>query len=585
MANAIASQVQELYVGYLGRAADQAGLDFWTNAITAGTSTIESVALGFTLSQEYTSKYEGLSSEELAAAIYENVLGRAADADGLAFWVGELEKGVQTPETLLAAMLNSLGTVDQQVISNKVFVANAYTAAAGADYKVEAGAKVLEGVTADTATVSVALATIGNGTLPGGVPGLSLIKAIAAANDAVTAYGKTAASTNASFDADKNGSVSAAEANTALSAAQGDRALVVNGGTSTIATLEANVTNATNDLAAAKAAATAVTGGAAAIAAYDNAVAVDTAAKAADTANAAASAAAVAGLQTAVTATGATVTLATLGAAASTTFADANAVLAFLGNTASSASARAALVTELNKVVTYGAEVVKAGDLDLAAAKAAASLLTATGTLVAIDSDTTAPGSEGQDYIDDQAALALATTTLANAKTADEKVAAAKAVVDQYTALNKAVVDANTALNTFETANSAKVDIQALSAAVVSATADAAGTKSDVFYFSAGNAASVNDGTIANFGEGDSFVIGSGLTYNSGELTAGDNNKLEFFLIQKNDDVQLIIETKAFGSADAVTTSASAIDNAAVITLTGVNVADLAINDGVISYI
>ena len=130
MANAIASQVQALYVGYLGRAADQAGLDFWTNAIVNGTSTIESVALGFTLSQEYTSKYEGLSNEELVAAIYQNVLGRAADADGLAFWVGELEKGVQTPATLLAAMLNSLGEIDQKVIDNKVYVANAYTAAA-----------------------------------------------------------------------------------------------------------------------------------------------------------------------------------------------------------------------------------------------------------------------------------------------------------------------------------------------------------------------------------------------------------------------------------------------------------------------
>ncbi|RRV84163.1 DUF4214 domain-containing protein [Stutzerimonas stutzeri] len=160
MANAIASQVQALYVGYLGRAADQAGLDFWTNAIVNGTSTIESVALGFTLSQEYTSKYEGLSNEELVAAIYQNVLGRAADADGLAFWVGELEKGVQTPETLLAAMINSLGAVDQKVIDNKVYVANAYTAAAGADYKAEAGAKILEGVDGTAASVAKAIGTL-----------------------------------------------------------------------------------------------------------------------------------------------------------------------------------------------------------------------------------------------------------------------------------------------------------------------------------------------------------------------------------------------------------------------------------------
>lgn len=160
MANAIASQVQALYVGYLGRAADQAGLDFWTNAIANGTSTLESVALGFTLSQEYTSKYEGLSNEELAAAIYENVLGRAADADGLAFWVGELEKGVQTPETLLAAMINSLGAVDQQVIDNKVIVANAYTVAAGAEYDVAEGAAIIADVDGTAGSVADALAQI-----------------------------------------------------------------------------------------------------------------------------------------------------------------------------------------------------------------------------------------------------------------------------------------------------------------------------------------------------------------------------------------------------------------------------------------
>lgn len=160
MANAIASQVQALYVGYLGRAADQAGLDFWTNAITAGTSTLESVALGFTLSAEYESLYAGKTNEELAAAIYENVLGRAADADGLAFWVGEIENGTVTADTLLAAMLNSLGTVDQQTIDNKVYVANAYTAAAGSDYDAEDGAAILVGVDSTAASVAAALASV-----------------------------------------------------------------------------------------------------------------------------------------------------------------------------------------------------------------------------------------------------------------------------------------------------------------------------------------------------------------------------------------------------------------------------------------
>ncbi len=183
MANAIASQVQALYVGYLGRAADQAGLDFWTNAIANGTSTLESVALGFTLSTEYQSLYADKTSEELAAAIYQNVLGRAADADGLAFWVGEIENGTVTADTLLAAMLNSLGTVDQQTIDNKVYVANAYTAAAGSDYDADAGAAILVGVDSTAKSVSDALLDLPVSTETFNAALNSLLNA----NDAVTA--------------------------------------------------------------------------------------------------------------------------------------------------------------------------------------------------------------------------------------------------------------------------------------------------------------------------------------------------------------------------------------------------------------
>ncbi len=139
MATTLASQVQELYVGYLGRAADKAGLDFWVKAIESGTSTLESVALGFTLSEEYKAQYNGLTTTQLVAKVYQNVLGRAADADGLAFWAGEVNKGVIKADTLVKTMIGSLGAIDQLTIDNKVAAANAYTIAAGEKYSVEAG--------------------------------------------------------------------------------------------------------------------------------------------------------------------------------------------------------------------------------------------------------------------------------------------------------------------------------------------------------------------------------------------------------------------------------------------------------------
>lgn len=578
------AQVQELYVGLLGRAADKAGLDYWLGQLNAEGSalTLENLRANFVNEQpEYAATYGSLARADLVTAIYQNLFERTPSADEVSYWAN----GTVSADQMVVAFLNGASAADKQVVGNKTYVAETYTNTVGASYNAAAAKAVVENVDGTAASVSTALNAITTGTLAGQVPALGLIKAYAAAQDAVAAYGKTVAASNAALDTNKDGSVSSTEASAALQAAQNERAQPANGGTATVATLTANVTNETNDLAAAKTAAVAITGGAAAITAYDNAVAADTAADAAVAAYAAASASAQAGLNASVSASGSAVTYASLSDAAGVAvdFANAAEVIAFLADTSSSATLRAALVTELNKVATYGAEVVKAGDLGLAAAKTQAALDTATTTLEAIDSDADATnGSEGASYISAKADLASATTTLANAQTADAKVAAVKAVVDQYTALTKASTDAGTAITQFETNNSTKVDIHEIGTGAVAETATA--TKSDVFFFGAA-VATANDGTISSFGSGDSIVLNSALNYNNGALTAGDNNKSEFFLIQKGDDVQLVIETAAYGSSDAVTTAASTADHVAVITLTGISVADLTVSNGVVSHV
>lgn len=167
MATTLASQVQELYIGYLGRAADKAGLDFWVKAIEDGTSTLESVALGFTQSAEYQAAYANLTNTQLVAHVYQNVLGRAADADGLTFWVGEINKGVVSADTLVKAMINSLGSIDQLNMDNKVQAANEYTQAAGDNY-VLADAKTAIGAPASNNPGQTYTLTTGIDTLTGG---------------------------------------------------------------------------------------------------------------------------------------------------------------------------------------------------------------------------------------------------------------------------------------------------------------------------------------------------------------------------------------------------------------------------------
>lgn len=204
MATTLASQVQELYIGYLGRAADKAGLDFWVKAIENGTSTLESVALGFTLSAEYKAAYEGLTTTQLVAKVYQNVLGRVADADGLGFWVGEINKGVVKADTLVKSMINSLGAIDQLNMDNKVQAANTYTTTAGDKYDL-AAAKAAIGASSSsnpgqtftlTEAVQDLVGTAGNDLFVAGVTGANNTTLTAgdkinggAGNDTLELYG------------------------------------------------------------------------------------------------------------------------------------------------------------------------------------------------------------------------------------------------------------------------------------------------------------------------------------------------------------------------------------------------------------
>lgn len=567
MANAIASQVQALYVGYLGRAADQAGLDFWTNAIANGTSTLESVALGFTLSQEYTSKYEGLSNEELAAAIYQNVLGRAADADGLAFWVGELEKGVQTPETLLAAMINSLGAVDQQTIDNKVYVANIYTATAGDAYNAEAGAQIIADVDATPASVSAALAQLEDGQLPGLIPGLGLYNAYVAATAAIEAYEAEVAATKADLfsDADlADDVITSAEASAALVAAQGVRT-GVDSKTTNVLIAEAADTQAALDAAYAALDAT----GKQKADAYLAAVAT---AEATEGANATAVAAEQARLDADVEFTASMKLLD--GVIVGQTFGNAAALYAYYTNAATSDADRTTIDTKFAEVDSF-AQFKAVALVDLADNKADAAVTAAEGELTA--------QTGGTAYLAALSADNTADGLVADAQEADALVAALQPIVDQFTALETAETDALAALNQFDTDNAnVEINIDSLVAADV-----AGGTAVNDVYILPG-VAGLADTTVANFGtDGNDYIlIGSEYSFNSGALTTGNNNALEFFVVQGATGAQLVFESVNYGSSTVTVDAAGTVTasaDATVITLTGVNAADVVVDNGVIT--
>jgi hypothetical protein len=160
----------ELYIGYFNRAPDAGGLNFWVNALNSGASLVQ-VANAFANSAEAQATYPFLVTPNVTdptsfvTQVYQNVLNRAPDAPGLAFWVGQLQAGTVTPGsfivTLEAAVNAQVGTADANTLNNKVAVGidfAARTSAVPLTDVVPEATIVLAGVTSDPATVTAAMA-------------------------------------------------------------------------------------------------------------------------------------------------------------------------------------------------------------------------------------------------------------------------------------------------------------------------------------------------------------------------------------------------------------------------------------------
>ena len=94
-------QVARLYVAAFGRNADSAGLVQQYAGLRAG-ETLAQLADGIVGSAEFTNRYGVLSNADYVSALYQNVLGRAGDASGVAFYNGALARGASRG-TILAA--------------------------------------------------------------------------------------------------------------------------------------------------------------------------------------------------------------------------------------------------------------------------------------------------------------------------------------------------------------------------------------------------------------------------------------------------------------------------------------------------
>lgn len=82
-----------MYEALLGRSADQAGTHYWLDNVAVNGGNVTAIAGAFLASSEYQGKMGGASDATFVQSLYQNMLGRSADAAGLAYWESALADG------------------------------------------------------------------------------------------------------------------------------------------------------------------------------------------------------------------------------------------------------------------------------------------------------------------------------------------------------------------------------------------------------------------------------------------------------------------------------------------------------------
>ena len=602
------AQIQQLYVAYLGRAADKAGLDYWANElnIVPAKLTLENLRANFVNEQpEYKAIYGGLTREATVVKIYNNLFGRAPDAEGLTYWTTGAGASVNADQ-LLTAFVNGASAADSQVVANKVLVSEVYTSTAGDKFLAADAASIISGVTDDLGSITIALGKLTDGSLSGiAVPAaVAALKADAAADAAVDAYATNKlADISAlvkelvalSTTGDKAGLIGdvsiAVDANSTyadlkpaldgaggIKKAQGvldTKALTATVATDTTALETARTKYLTDDTLTTAQQTAALSN----INAYDaavKAVAANQPANAADFTQAKATFTAYS-----TNANNSAEFTAAVKAAGLADGTPAASIYAILTAAASTDAQISAITSAFSKIASFAAVKPLAAQ-DHAANVASAALVKASAALSNLDGDsdalTTTTGDVFKAAYDK---LTADTASLNASKSVDAFVAKYGSLDNAYNALTKA------AGSTQDTVNHSPALVKAIANAGVT-------DKADVFYFD--HKVATADDFAIKFEAKDSLYLGEGYALNKTAtidatgIHGANNSALEVFFFKDavTGNVKAVIETAAEGNTTVTnaTLAASPSDKVAIIELSGVtDVSQVTFANGIISHV
>lgn len=118
-------KITQLYLALLNRAPDLAGLNTWMQELDSSKS-VSAVADGIFAAEEARLIFPDPSNHAgFTDTIYQNLLGRAPDAEGLAYWTGQLDLG-RTPGDVLVdliAAVENYGGTDATALASQTALA------------------------------------------------------------------------------------------------------------------------------------------------------------------------------------------------------------------------------------------------------------------------------------------------------------------------------------------------------------------------------------------------------------------------------------------------------------------------------
>ncbi|WP_188914870.1 DUF4214 domain-containing protein, partial [Salinarimonas ramus] len=99
----ISDPIYRLYAAAFGRAPDDAGFAYWIDIALSGQGTLLDFADYFIVSREFTERYGPVATvpdTTFVDTLYQNILSRAGEAEGRAFWLGRLADGMERAHVL-----------------------------------------------------------------------------------------------------------------------------------------------------------------------------------------------------------------------------------------------------------------------------------------------------------------------------------------------------------------------------------------------------------------------------------------------------------------------------------------------------